>query len=266
MDSDITNQEIVEQSSASEAAEGSAPPPERRASMFDDPVVKWLSIGLAAVIVLFLSTILSALWVGVLGSDVPRTALERDLQAYAYQTEQGSVDPVVWRSYISALVDSGQLAKAQQVVETGLEVVDNRAGQDMQFAQTQVYFSSKKYDQAITEATKALGALDAYHQAQLDTENSPESKGAPISDNYWGILFLRARSYMELEDWKNSLADWDRYLDERGGDCDALVMRGNVKVELGDAKGAEEDYRTALKFIQDFAPAREGLKKLGVEE
>lgn len=271
MDVDHTNEEALEQSSASEQpevaeVEDAVAAPVRRPSMFDDPIVKWLSIGLGVVIVLFLSTILSALWLGILGSDVPKTALDRDLQAYSYQTESGSTDPAVWRGYVSALVDSGQLSKAQQVVELGLEVVDNRAGQDMQFAQTQVYYSSGKYQQAVDEATAAMKALNAYHEAQLKVEKSPESKGEPISENYWGILYLRARSYMALGEWDKALEDWDTYLDERGGASDSYVLRGDVKAELGDAEGAEADYRTALKFIEDYQPALEGLEKLGVKE
>ena len=81
-----------------------APTPHKRAGLFDDPVVKGLSLALGVIVILFLSAVLAALYLGVLGSDVPRTALDRDLQAYEYQTSAGSQDPKVWRSYVAVLI------------------------------------------------------------------------------------------------------------------------------------------------------------------
>ncbi|MBE0476884.1 MAG: tetratricopeptide repeat protein [Coriobacteriia bacterium] len=243
----------------------SSGPPPRRASMFDDPVVKLLSVVAAVVIVLFLSTVVAALYLGILGSDTPRTRMERDLNAYEFQTSAGTRDPEVWRAYIGALVDSGQLQKAQQAVDRGMKVIDDRPGADMMFAQAQVHFSSKKYEKAVETATEGMAALTAYHEAQLKVDGSPEQKGQQISQNYWGMLYLRALSYVELGEFGEAIADFDEYLDERGGASDVYVLRGDAKVEVGDEAGAEEDYRTALNFIQDNKGALDGLEKLGVK-
>lgn len=242
-----------------------APGRTREPSFFDDPVIKWLSIGLGVVIILFLSTLVAALYLGILGSDTPRTAQERDLQAYEFQTSQGSVDPLVWRSYVSVLIESGQMARAQQVIDRGMQVVDQKQGADMTFAQAQLYYSSEEYDKAIESATQGMAAVTAYYEEQKKTEGSPESKGQEINQNYWGMLYLRARSYAALGQNEKALADFDEYLEERGGASDVYVLRGDVKAASGDKKGAEEDYRTALKFIEDNKEALAGLEKLGVK-
>lgn len=232
---------------------------------FDDPVVRRLSIAAAAVTIMFLSTIIAALFLGILGSDVPRTALKRDLATYENRIESGSTDPEVWKAYVSALVDSGQLQRAQQVVDRGMRVIDDRAGADMAFAQAQVLFSGRRYEQAVDAATDGIEVLEAYHEAQLALDDSPERKGLPISDNYWGMLYLRARSYVELRQYEAALKDLDSYLAEKRQAADVFTLRGDVNAELGNLTDAESDYRAALSRLADYQPAIDGLRKLGVE-
>lgn len=246
-------------------AHAPAPARVREESLFDDPVVKWLSIGLGVTIILFLSTVLAALYFGILGSDTPRTAQERDLQAYEFQTSQGTTDPETWRKYIAALIDSGQARRAQQAIDRGLKVINNKPGQDMTFAQALLDYENGEYEKAIDTATKGMAGIKAYHEEQLKDDQSPESKGQEFSQNYWGMLYVRANAYAELKQWDKAIADYDEYLEERGGASDVYVLRGDAKVAAGDTKGAEEDYRTALKFIEDNAQALEGLEKLGVK-
>lgn len=268
-DPDVIAQEQSPHESTDEAppAEPTAPqaPRRRKESLWDDPVIKWLSIGLGVVLILFLSSVLAALYLGVLGSDLPKTALDRDLQTYEFQTAQGSRDPEVWRSYVSALVNSNQLRLAQQVIDRGTKVVEDQGGADMTFAQAQVYFSSKKYEQAIEQSTKGMEAILAYHEKMLEDPESPQSRGQEFNQNYWGMLYLRANSYVALKQYDKAIADFDEYLDERGGASDVYTLRGDAKALAGDDKGAEEDYRTALKFIEDYEPALEGLEELGVK-
>lgn len=266
-DPDVTAQEIPAPEPAEDAVPEAQPAarPRRKESLWDDPVIKWLSIGLGVVLILFLSTVLAALYFGILGSDTPKTALERDLQAYEFQTAQGSRDPEVWRSYVSALVNSDQLRRAQQVVDRGLQVIDNEPGADMTFAQAQVDYSSKDYEKAIDSATKGMEAIKAYHAKQLEDPESPESKGQEFSQNYWGMLYLRANSYAALKQYDKAIKDFDEYLGVRAGASDVYTLRGDAKAASGDKKGAEADYRKALKFIEDYEPALKGLEELGVK-
>jgi len=235
----------------------------RRASLFDDPLVRMLGFGVVGALVLFLATLLGALAMGILGSGIPQTALERDLQGYAYQTEAGSKDPEVWKGYVSALLDSGQNANAQRAVDKGIAVLGKSNTGDMAFAQTQVYYSTAKYDKAIKEATAAMKLIKDSFAREVKTS---EVKGLTMSDNYWGILYLRAQSHVELKQWDKALKDFDEYLKEKNGASDVYVMRAEVKLEMGDKQGAIKDYRAALKYLPDYDLALDGLKKLGVDE
>jgi tetratricopeptide (TPR) repeat protein len=233
--------------------------------VFADPVVRVLTGVLVVVVLLFLTTIVAALFLGVLGSETPRTTRERDLVVGQYEVDAGNTDPMVWKQYIAALVDSGRIQEAQQVVDRGMQVIDNRPGADMTFAQTQVYYSDGKYEDAIATATEGMDALTAYHEAQKNTDDTPESKGQPISDNYWGMLYLRAVSHRELGQLEQALEDFDVYLAEKKAASNVLLERGDLRLELGDREGAEADYRQALVHIPDYQPAIDALEKLGVE-
>jgi len=238
----------------------------KKPSVFSDPVVKWLSIGLGVIVIAFLGTILAALLMGILGSDKPRTSTERDLQAYQYQIDSGSQDPEVWKAYIGALIDTDQMSKAQQVIDRGLTALDNEPGADMTLAQATLYLAEEKFDDAAASATEGINALTAYHEARKATDDTPESKGQPISENYWALLFVRASAYAQAGELDKAVADMDEYLAERRGDSDVYVLRGDTKAALGDRAGAEEDYRRALSFIKDHPGALDGLKKLGVAQ
>jgi tetratricopeptide (TPR) repeat protein len=237
----------------------------RRESAFADPVVRLLTGVLVVVVLLFLSTIVAGLFLGVIGDEAPRTSRERDLLMGKYETDAGSTDPEVWKQYIGALVDSGRYDEAQQAVDRGMQVIDNRPGADMTFAQTQVYYSSKQYAKAIDAATDGMAALTAYHEAQLNVDGSPEQKGQPISETYWGMLYLRAMSHVALEDWDAALEDLNTYLETKAGASDVYVVRAEVHRELGDKGAAEADYRRALTHIPDYQPAIDGLEELGVQ-
>ena len=44
------------------------------------------------------------------------------------------------------------------------------------------------------------------------------------------------------------------------------MLRATAKMQVGDKKGAEADYRAALKYIPDYQPALDGLKQIGAAQ
>lgn len=263
---------MARRQSASEAAGDPVTDPEarsavarRRPSVFDDPLVRRLSIVLALVVIVFLSTVAAALYLGILGSDIPKTGMQRDLQAYEAQVDAGSADSAIWGAYVSTLIEAGQLRKAQQIIDRGRGTVDDQRGADLTLAQARVYFARKDYEAAITECTIGMEALDTYHEQQKNTEGTPEQKNAPISPNRWELQYVRGLSYLELGQHAQAIDDFTAYLDKVPNAADVLVHRGDALRESGDARGAEADYRRALVFLGDYQAAIDGLKKLGVE-
>jgi beta-phosphoglucomutase-like phosphatase (HAD superfamily) len=76
-----------------------------------------------------------------------------------------------------------------------------------------------------------------------------------------GVITDTARAHAAC--WAQT---FDEYLEERPTAADILVRRGYLRIENGDTKGAEADFRSALKFLPNDPAALDGLKQIGVEE
>ena len=59
---------------------------------------------------------------------------------------------------------------------------------------------------------------------------------------------------------------FDLYLNAHRTASDILIDRGNAKIQLKDKKGAEADFRAALKYVPYDEQAKAGLKKIGAAQ
>ena len=62
------------------------------------------------------------------------------------------------------------------------------------------------------------------------------------------ILFKDALSASSIGQFEISLEKWNQYLENFPNDAAALSNRGNVKLVVGDPKGAIEDQNNAIKL------------------
>jgi tetratricopeptide (TPR) repeat protein len=234
--------------------------------MFQDPVVRWLALGAALLVVLYLVTVVSALVMGLMTPDVPRTRGERDVRFYELSAMQAPQDPVVWQEYIGALITNRQYLKAQDVIDQANGVIEQTGTEGILTSQAQLYFAQKKYDQAIAIADKVIESLSKYHENAKKKTDSPEAKGAEINNNFYAALIVKAEAQAALGKPDAAIETLDIYLKDRKTAADVLIRRGNLKAEVGDKQGAEDDFRNALQFLPDNAAALEGLKKIGAEQ
>ena len=102
------------------------------------------------------------------------------------------------------------------------------------------YARAGEMDKAIVDFTTAL-AIESADGAAL------RSRGA---------LYLKQRRF------DRALADFDALVALDPGDADAYVARAIAYEHSGDAKLAEQDYRTALSLDVDNEMARDGLARL----
>ncbi len=107
--------------------------------------------------------------------------------------------------------------------------------------------------------------LKKYYAQAVKKRDSAEMKGEPINENFWTALLIKAESQVELGDTKAALKSLDEYIEGKPTAADVLVRRADLLAETGDKKGAERDYRAALKFIPDDEAALAGLEKIGAE-
>jgi tetratricopeptide (TPR) repeat protein len=229
-----------------------------------DPVVRWLLIGISAVVILWLAGIFSALVFGMLTpSKSPRTATERNIALLSEQVQSGQADTIAWARYIDALVTAGQYSKARDVASTAL----TQAKSDKSYIlaeQARLEFVTKDYSGAVGTADKAIAAADAEYQAKQTANTARHiAQGATRPDS-WGLAVLtKAQSQSASGDKAGAIKTLDVYLAQTPTDSDILTQRGDLKAATGDVAGATKDYRQALKFIPDYKPALAGLSKIG---
>jgi len=250
----------------------SAPPAQakgakrKKKSIFADPVVRTLAIVASGLVILYIATVAGALVMGVLGSSEPKSKLERDLQNYETAAMAAPKDSGVWSLYIGALIADRQFSKAQDVIDKSSKVVDQAVTQDILAAQAELHYAKKDYPAAIKTADEVRKKLKTSYDKALEKNDSPESLGREINANYWRVLFLKAQSQVALGQKDAALKSLDEYLKENATEADVFVYRGTMRVEAGDKKGAEADFKQALKFIPDDKAALEGLKTIGAQQ
>lgn len=251
--------------SANSAENGGGAAHARRPSIFADPTVRRLALVAAGLLVLYLATVVSALVMGVIGRPGPTTRIERDIAAYEAQVMESPEDVSLWARYVSALIESGQYMRAQDVIDRATAVVDQSSSQALLLAQAQLYYETGRYQEAVETADEVRDLLEAHYEQAKQTEGTPESLGAPISDNYYAALLVKAEALVALGKTEEAVKALDLYLESKPADAAALIRRASLKEKLGDVSGAEEDYRAALRFVPDDPLALEGLKRIGAE-
>lgn len=255
------------------ASPAPTPPPSAAAPAYPqhkgDPVTRWLIVVIVAIVILVLAAILSALFFGVFNtSGAPRTQVERDLKYYSQALESGKATSQTISFYIDTLIRAGQLSKARDTLDQALKSV--KKDKSYVFAsQANLSLAEQDYQAAVKNADKAMAEaekeLAAFKQRNVEN-NRREDAGAAMPDSFTSAALVKASALLALKNVKGAIDAYDAYLKVSPTDADILVLRGQKKAENGDNKGAEKDFRAALKFIPDYQPALEGLQKIGASQ
>lgn len=254
---------------AHEPDPGPAPQPvaRRKRGMFEDPVVRRMAMVATGLVVVFLLTVLSALVSGVLAPTGPRTLAEKELAVGRAAVSQGSTDTAVWGGYIATLISQGDYGRAGRLITDGRASMSESSTADFYLAEARLYNAQEKYEEVIRVADEGMKLLDEDLEARK-AAGGKVALGANLRGqhpNFWIFALVKADAYRDLEDWENAIEQYDIYIERNPGAADILIDRGNAKVETGDTKGAEADFRKALKFIPDNAEALAGLDRIGVD-
>lgn len=260
---------------ANASAPGKAAKPSRAASRppkpgrDNDPVARWLLIGIFAVIILALATVVSGLFFGVVNpSGPPRTEVEQQILTYGTDVASGKADTQTFAKYVDALISAGQLSKAQSTLNSAFQT----AKSDLSYLwaeQAQLYLTTKNYQQAVTAADRAISEANkeiAAFKKKNKAEARTETAGLVTPDSYGQAALVKAAALIALKKPQDAIAAYDLYLKASPTDSDVLVMRGDLKAQVGDKTGAAKDYRAALTYIPDYQPALDGLAKIGASK
>lgn len=233
--------------------------------LFRDPVVKGLAFAAAGLVVLYLLTVVAALFMGVLGDTTPKTRIQRDAANFEKVVEQNPGNGSAWKSYVQAVLATGEYARANQIIERAAAVVDETGTMDITTARAEVLMAQKKYEEGIEVADQVITSLSAYHEEMKAKEGSEEQRGKEINANFYQALLMKAEAYIELDRADEAIAEFDRYLEGRPAAADVLARRGEVKARIGDVAGAEADLREALKYLPGDEAILEALDGIGVD-
>ena len=233
----------------------------------DDPVIARLKLAIIVVIVTWLAGILSAVMFGTFNlAHPPRTSTENEIEQFAGVVQSGKAGSQTYARYVDTLVRAGQLSKAQQALDKAIKVA--KTDKSYLYAQqARLSFAQKDYKGAVAAADKAMAEakkeLKAFKAANVAANRNPNA-AAVMPDSFSTAALAKADALVQSKDYANAIKAYDSYVKVRPVDSDVLVQRASVKVRIGDKKGAEADYRVALKYIPDYKPALDGLKQIGV--
>jgi tetratricopeptide (TPR) repeat protein len=235
----------------------------KKASMFDDPMVRimaWVAAGLSA---LYLAAIVGALFTGVLASPTPRTASERALDAAQSVVKGGDHSAKALADYVNALIDLQQYGQAQTVIDTAPKTAFGTITGDLEVAQARLYLAEKDYAKVPAAADAATKLIQTQYDAQLKKSGVNNSKALGIDSNYYDAVLIKALAAQAAGDPRGAIASFDIYLKKNPMESDVLVDRAQAKLQLKDTAGAKADFQEALKFVPDNQLALDGLKTIG---
>lgn len=231
-----------------------------------DPVVRWLTLAIAGVVVFWAVSMIAAMFFGLLKSpSSPRTSAERDLMTLTGTVQSGKATTQTYAQYVATLISAGQLSKADAALNEAFQTVK----QDKSYLyaqQADLRLAQKDYQGTVEAADKAMAAAQQELKDWMDNNvknNRKKTAGAKMPESYETAALAKAQALLASKDYKDAIAAFDIYLKKSPTDSDILVLRGTTKIQVGDKAGAEADFRTALKFIPDYEPALDGLKQIG---
>lgn len=240
--------------------------PEAKSGLMDDPVVRFMLLTCLGLIVLYLVGVVVVLGTGVTQKTGPRSAAEKNLMmASEALSPQAKGD--AWAPYINALVDAGDYSAAKlAVIQARASITGTMTAPGVDLADARLLSAQNKYSESVTAAKKAMATYKSdYEKRKKAFEKTRKGQMAPsLGKGYYDGLLVAAYSSRELGKWKDAVGYFDIYLGAMRTASDIFIDRGNAKIQLNDKKGAEKDFREALKYVPYDKEAQAGLKRIGV--
>jgi tetratricopeptide (TPR) repeat protein len=241
----------------------------QRGRVADDPVARLLAFGIFAVIIVSLTGFIYAMFTGVIFPQAPRTRLESQVRDYESLVKGKPKDPKLWSQYAIALALAKQPVKAEQVIKRGNAAVATQTAQ-LALAQGYYYNSIGNEKAAVEWIDKAI-TIDR----RLRTIKARELAGKKIAfdpknvpwDNsvFYDARMFKAKLALNKGDYKAAIKEYDLMLILDDTASDVLTARGDAFLSMGEKAKARADYKRALMFIPDYAPALAGMEKVGAK-
>jgi tetratricopeptide (TPR) repeat protein len=236
------------------------PKPKRKRSGLD-PLTKRLVLASGVLVLLIIALTAAVVYVGAQSRTVPRTQVERNLMVARQQTQTTPKDPNAWISLASAATQAEKYDEAGNAISalqqlTSQAVVPLLRG-DLAVAKGDLSGARGYYAKAVEQGKKDVNTeKDKAAEAGV----SP-SQVKPSEAMVMAYLAL-GRLDMEAKDYGSAIKNLKAAVASDPTAADSLAALGDAEAAAGQTKAAEGSYKNALKFIPDYQPALDGLKRL----
>ena len=180
-----------------------------------DPVVRWLVVVIALVLVIWLAAIVSAMVFGLL-TPIQRRAPPPSVPFWTPRpsSRSGKADAKTYALYVGVLLDAGQLSKAQTALDQALKTA--KTDRSYLYArQAQLLSPQKDYKGAVTAADKAMAEAKKELKSLMDENvkaNRKASAGAVLPTSYGDAALIKAEALLASEDYNGAIKVFDVYL------------------------------------------------------
>lgn len=228
------------------------------------PRATWLGIAVFVVAGSMAALFGYVVYAGLFSPQPPRTAEERQITVLANLVVTKPKDPAVWADYVQALIDAKQYSKAEAAIARARSLIKSVPEVDLQEARMRYLRGDAAA--AMKELDDIVDGINAARKAEMEALAAKGVTGVVTrldSDALVKALVFKASILGDKGDVKGQIAALTLALLETPSMADVLVIRGDLYLKSGQKDLAEKDYRSALEFVPDYAPAKAGLAKLG---
>ncbi len=223
-------------------------------------LTRWMTYGALVVAIAVLALLVYIAYSLLVAPKVPRTALERNIMQLETIVEQYPQSPHAWSDYIHSLVDAGLFSRAAKTIEAARSSVGTAAAVSIEEARLLHAQGDIGGAKAVLET--ALVQAQADYDRALAEAAAKGLAAAPKPVDLVAGHLLRAAVTRDLGDLQAAIDSYTRILDLDRTKADIRAARGEAYLDLGDAASARDDFEETLRFIPDFEPALEGLKRV----
>jgi tetratricopeptide (TPR) repeat protein len=221
-----------------------------------------LGFAIVFLVISILSVVLYGLLAGVLNAPAPRTLVEASAAQAEAQLAKTPGSGRAWAALAASRWASGDRAGAYRALEEAASVVTDHSILFVHTAELDFLLAEGRNEEAHEKAVEYVKAEEEYRvkeAAELLSRGIKQTEGYFDYGETVRLYVLKAAIEGNLEKWEDAVKTLDFALKLDDKAADVITLRGWAKLQSGDAEGAAADFRQALKYIPDYASAKEGL-------
>lgn len=223
----------------------------------------WLLYAVLGVVIAVLALVAWLVYAVLVPPTQPRTMVERNMLQLEQIVKQQPHNGKAWGDWAAALMDAGQYFKAGRVIDDGLESSEQTA--PLLLRRGQLAHLQGRDEEALDSAMQAIVAARAFRDKAVEESRRKGVTAPPApSDEIIDAQLLRGEILVSLKEYDEAVKAYTGALDEQPRLSDVLALRGDAYAKLGDKDRAVSDFKDALRFDPENAPAIKGLEALGV--